>query len=77
MTSKMEKVEEKTSSSGVQAFGEKNDWKAISRENDPVLSAIMSIIRNDYCGEQSAKISSRTINSNLSSTSRHFESENE
>ena len=65
MTSKMEKVEEKTSSSGVQAFGEKNDWKAISRENDPVLSAIMSIIRNDYCGEQSAKISSRTINSNL------------
>jgi len=25
----------------------------------------MSIVRNDYCGEQSAKISSRTINSNL------------
>ena len=61
----MEKTEDKTSSSGVQAFGEKNDWKAISRENDPVLSAVMSIVRNNYCGEQSAKISSRTINSNL------------
>ena len=54
--------EKEVSSSGIQSFGESNEWKLIERKYDLTIHKIMDIVKVRYCNEKTSFEEKKEVN---------------
>lgn len=55
-------AEKEVNSSGIQSFGESNEWKLIERKYDLTIHKIMDIVKVRYCNEKSSFEEKKEVN---------------
>ena len=57
-----ETIEKEEASSGIQSYGESNDWKSIERTYNNTIHKVIDIIKVRYCNEKSSFEEKKDIN---------------